>query len=142
MNWMIVQILWFICESILRQSFIEIIAFALIIIRLINRFWFEKNSFHNKFFVTEIFSNALMTISVGHYESHLIIARRVFGSAKNHLDRRGQKRTSSSNTWLNAVWSALQEYVYIVSPNRRTITLNVGKLEIWMFWKNWISIIA
>jgi hypothetical protein len=93
MNWMIVQILWFICESILRQSFIEIIAFALIIIRLINRFWFEKNSFHNKFFVTEIFSNALMTISVGHYESHLIIARRVFGSAKNHLDRRGQKRT-------------------------------------------------
>jgi hypothetical protein len=48
--------------------------------------------------VGEIFSNALMTTSVGLYEPHFIIARRVFGSAKNHLDRRGHHRVIHDST--------------------------------------------
>jgi hypothetical protein len=42
--------------------------------------------------VGEIFSNALMTISVGLYEPHFLIARRLFGSTKDHLYRRGHHR--------------------------------------------------
>jgi hypothetical protein len=39
--------------------------------------------------VREMFSTAFMTISVGLHESHFMIARLVFGSAKNQLDRSG-----------------------------------------------------